>query len=86
MRKNKSVYLTKWEKQIITAMIETHLENVNRIPYSEFTKGEFQRMINKLEVKEETITGVITKPIVESVEMIVSDEDMDIIKKHLLNK
>jgi hypothetical protein len=36
--------------------------------------------------KEETIQGVITKPIVESVEMIVSEEDMDIIKKHLLNK
>ena len=32
-------------------------------------------------VKEETIQGVITKPI-----MIVSEEDMDIIKKYLLNK
>ena len=32
-------------------------------------------------VKEETIKGVITKPI-----MIVSEEDMDIIKKYLLNK
>jgi hypothetical protein len=86
MKKNKSVYLTKWEKQIITAMIETHLENVKTNPYFKFIKGEFQRMINKLEVKEETIQGVITKPIDESVEMIVSEEDMDIIKKHLLNK
>ena len=32
-------------------------------------------------IKEETIQGVITKPI-----MIVSEEDMDIIKKYLLNK
>ena len=37
-------------------------------------------------IKEQTIRGVITKPIDESVEMIVSEEDMDIIKKHLLNK
>ena len=29
--------------------------------------------------KEETIQGVITKPIVESVEMIVSEEEMDYI-------
>jgi len=43
-------------------------------------------IIEKEFKKEETITGVITKPIDESVEMIVSDEDMDIIKKHLLNK
>jgi len=62
MKRNKSVYLTKWEKQIITAMIETHLENVKTNPYFKFIEGEFQRMINKLEVKEETIQGVITKP------------------------
>jgi hypothetical protein len=62
MKKNKSVYLTKWEKQIITAMIETHLENVKTNPYFEFIEDEFQRMINKLEIKEETISGVITKP------------------------
>ena len=36
--------------------------------------------------KEETIRGVITKAIDESVEMIVSEEDMDVIKKCLLNK
>ena len=86
MKRNKSVYLTKSEKTIITAMIKTHLENVKTNPYFEFIEDEFQRMINKLEVKEETIQGVITKPIVESVEMIVSEEDMDIIKKCLLNK
>jgi hypothetical protein len=43
-------------------------------------------IIEKEFKKQETIRGVITKPIDESVEMIVSDEDMDIIKKHLLNK
>jgi hypothetical protein len=35
----------------------------------------------------ETIRGIITKPIVENVEnfeMIVSEEDMDIIKKYLM--
>jgi hypothetical protein len=62
MKRNKSVYLTKSEKIIITAMIKTHLENVKTNPYFEFIEDEFQRMINKLEVKEETITGVITKP------------------------
>jgi hypothetical protein len=62
MKTNKSVYLTKWEKQIITAMIKRHLENVKTNPYFEFIEDEFQRMINKLEIKEETISGVITKP------------------------
>jgi len=62
MKRNKSVYLTKWEKQIITAMIKRHLENVKTNPYFEFIEDEFQRMINKLEVKEENIQGVITKP------------------------
>jgi hypothetical protein len=62
MKRNKSVYLTKWEKQIITGIIKSHLENVKTNPYFEFVKDEFQRVINKLEVKEETIRGVITKP------------------------
>jgi hypothetical protein len=43
-------------------------------------------IIEKEFKKEQTIQGVITKPIVESVEMIVSEEDMDIIKKCFLNK
>jgi hypothetical protein len=50
MKRNKSVYLTKSEKRIITAMIKTHLENVKTNPYFEFIEDEFQRMINKLEV------------------------------------
>jgi hypothetical protein len=62
MKRNKSVYLTKWEKQIITGIINSHLENVKTNPYFKFIQGEFQRVINKLEVKEETVTGVITKP------------------------
>jgi len=62
MKRNKSVYLTKWEKQIITGIIKSHLENVKTNPYFEFIEDEFQRVINKLEVKEETIQGVITKP------------------------
>ena len=36
MKRNKSVYLTKWEKQIITGIIKSHLENVKTNPYFEF--------------------------------------------------
>ena len=54
MKRNKSVYLTKWEKQIITVMIKKHLENIKTNIFFGYAEDTFKKIINKLDVKKET--------------------------------
>jgi hypothetical protein len=52
MRKNKSLYLTVWEKQMIANIIELHLENVKTNPYFKFIEGEFKLIVKKLKLED----------------------------------
>jgi hypothetical protein len=45
---NKTIYLTKWEKKIITNIIKAHLENVKTNPYYKFFESEMKRITDKL--------------------------------------
>jgi len=93
INKMKEIKLTESEiSSLIGAMYLTYKNQERWMGLKEKKKlmKDFDSILIKLDrpsiKKEETIQGVITKPIDESVEMIVSEEDMDIIKKYLLNK
>ena len=49
--KNKSIYLNKFEKQIIANLIEKHLETVKTNPYYNFIEGEFKLIVKKLKLE-----------------------------------
>ena len=53
MTKNKSIYLNKFEKQIIAGMIAAHLENVKTNPYYKFIEGEFKLIVKKLKLSDD---------------------------------
>ena len=48
---NKSVYLNKFEKQIIANLIEEHLKNVKTNPYYNFIEGELKLIVKKLKLE-----------------------------------
>ncbi len=53
MPTHKSIYLNKFEKQIIANLIEAHLENVKTNPYYKFIEGEFKLIVKKLKLSDD---------------------------------
>lgn len=46
---NKSIYLNKWEKEMIKALIEKHLEENKSNMFYDYVQSDFKKIIKKID-------------------------------------